>query len=119
MSVIVQVLTLSWTELPVGSDLWILATAEAVNDEAQPVPGVVNFVVVNNHGHEVWSGPSDTMTIPPHEGVAFRLEIPATAFSAEAGFYWVRANCYDDLNDPKQALIVIGDSEEAGVSQAL
>ena len=118
MSVIVQVLTLSWAELPVGSDSWIQAIAEAVNDEAHAVEGVVSFVVVDNHGREMWSGASPTLSIPPHHGVQFDVEIPASAFSSEPGFYWVRANCYDDLNDPKQTLIVIGGSEEAGTVQA-
>jgi hypothetical protein len=112
--VIVQVLNVSWTELPVGSDSYIQATAEVVNDENEPVEAVVNFEVANNHGHAVWQGTSETNTVPPERGVEFHAEIPASAFSAEAGFYWVRANCYDDLNHPKQTLVTISDAEVAG-----
>ena len=115
MSVIVQVLNLSWTELPVGSEDWIQATAEVVNDENEPVDAVVNFSIANNHGHVLWEERSPTTeTIPPERGVEFKIAIPASAFSAEAGFYWVRANCYDDLNHPKQTLVTISQAEVAG-----
>jgi len=122
MSVIVQVLTVSWAELPVGSDDWIQATAEVVNDENDPVEAVVNFEVANNHGHVLWREPSETRVVPAERGETFHAQIPASHFSGEPGFYWVRANCYDDLNHPKQQLVVIGQGEVAGhvepVSQA-
>ena len=114
MSVIVQVLNVSWTELPVGSDSYVQATAEVVNDENDPVEAVVNFEVVDNQGHALWREASETRSVPSERGVEFHTEIPASAFSATAGFYWVRANCYDDLNSPKQALVTISDAEVAG-----
>lgn len=114
MSVIVQVLNVSWTELPVGSDNFIQAIAEVVNDEGQPVEAVVNFEVANNHGHVLWRDASETRTVPAEHGVEFHAEIPASTFSGEPGFYWVRANCYDDLNQPKQTLVTISDAEVAG-----
>lgn len=114
MSVIVQVLNVSWTELPVGSDNYIQAIAEVVNDENEPVEAVVNFEVANNQGHVLWREASETRTVPAERGVEFHAQIPASTFSAEAGFYWVRANCYDDLNHPKQTLVTISQAEVAG-----
>jgi hypothetical protein len=114
MSVIVQVLNVSWTELPVGSDSYVQAIAEVVNDENDAVEAVVNFEVANNHGHVLWREASETRSVPAERGVEFHAQIPASAFSAEPGFYWVRANCYDDLNDPKQTLVTISDAEVTG-----
>jgi len=114
MSVIVQVLNVSWTELPVGSDNYVQAIAEVVNDENEAVEAVVNFEVANNHGHVLWREASETRTVPPGQGVEFHAQIPAGTFSSEPGFYWVRANCYDDLNHPKQTLVTISDAEVTG-----